>query len=101
MLIPVSLSEFIIDLCIGVAPRHLGSNDACIFIKPSFGISRNFFEISCPYATTITISGFNFLKNSNSSAVFKFFGFLTINFRFLAHLLTGEIFSFCPLLDFV
>ena len=46
ILTPVSVSEFIIDLCIGAAPRHLGSNDACIFIKPSFGMFRNSFEIN-------------------------------------------------------
>ena len=45
---PVSLSEFIIDLCIGAAPRHLGSKDACMFIKPFLGIFKNFFEINCP-----------------------------------------------------
>ena len=31
--IPVSLSKFIIDLCIGAAPLHLGSKEACTFMN--------------------------------------------------------------------
>ena len=34
--IPVSLSKFIIALCIGAAPLHFGNNDAWIFIKLIF-----------------------------------------------------------------
>ena len=58
---PVSLSKFIIDLCIGAAPLHLGSSEPCMFIKPFLVKSKNSFGIICPYATTIARSASNSL----------------------------------------
>ena len=37
---PVNSSPFIRDHWIGAAPRHLGSNEACAFQQPNFGISN-------------------------------------------------------------
>jgi hypothetical protein len=48
MLIPVSLSRLMIDLCMGAAPLHFGSIEAWIFIKPFFVRLKNSFGIICP-----------------------------------------------------
>ena len=42
------LSKFIIALCIGAAPLHLGKLDACIFINPFFVRPKNSLGIICP-----------------------------------------------------
>ena len=67
---PVSLSKFIIDLCIGAAPLHLGSNEPCILIKPFLVKFKNSFGIICPYATTIARSASKFFINWYSSRLF-------------------------------
>ena len=63
ILIPVSLSKFIIDLWIGAAPLHMGSKDSCILIKAFLVNPKNSFGIIWPYATTIAKSALNSFKN--------------------------------------
>ena len=46
--IPVSFSKFIIDLCIGAAPLHFGSNEAWILINPFFAKLKKLFGIIWP-----------------------------------------------------
>ena len=54
-----------------------------IFKKPFLLKLRIFFEINCPYATTITRSKFNSLRNSYSSSIF--FGVLISKLSSSAH----------------
>ena len=65
-----------------------------------WGAATEFFGIICPYATTITISGDNFLKVLNSSSLSRLAGLLKFISFFLQKFSIGEELIFCPLFDF-
>ena len=58
MVIPVSLSPFIMEVCIGAPPLYFGKREACTLIHLCFGKSNKILGIICPYAHVIIISGF-------------------------------------------
>jgi hypothetical protein len=94
-LIPISLSRFIIDLCIGAAPLHFGKREACILINPFLVKFKISFGMICPYATTIASSASMLLKYSNSSLLsFKFFGVLKSKFSVSAIPWIGDLLIF-------
>ena len=59
-------------------------------MKPYLGISKNLLGIIWPYATTTAMSGFNELKNLNSSSLSKVLGVLKLKENFFAKLPTFE-----------
>jgi len=69
-------------------------------MKPNLAIFRKNFFIICPYATTITISGDNFLNSINSFSLFKFIGLLKFILFFEQKTSTGEGLICCPRLDY-
>ena len=88
MVIPVSLSPFLIAWWIGAPPRYFGSNEACTLIDLYFGALSNFMPTSCPYAAVTIKSGFNATISSYSFLIFS--GWNTLILWASAHCLTGD-----------
>ena len=97
MVMPVLESPAIIARCIGAAPLQRGSIEACMFMQPRRGASRNAFGKIRPYATTIAASNLSSSKYCCSPSFFKLWGVLTVSPFNSAKQCTGEILSFFPL----